>query len=566
MDRRRRFFARFRAHEPSTASGVSSRRRPPSLHGVGGHLGVLVVACLLPAAGIASFALWSSYASGRAELVRKAQIDAHLMSHAVDDAIGRAAVGLQMLATSPSLDKGDLAAFDDQARRSVAYLAGNNIVLSDASGQQRVNTIVPAGHALPRHGNPAFQQEVLHGEAPRVSDLFIGGVLKRPLVVVEVPVRTQGRVDYTLAMGFLPERFAAILAELHPEPDRIISIFDSTGTIVARTHDPARFVGQKGAAALLAALRRLPDGEVETVTLEGVSVIAVYSRSRTTGWSVAIGVPKHLLLARLEREILWLAAAMLGLLAIGFSASGVIARRISGAFRALIEPAAALGEGRPVKAPQVAILEAAEVLRALQTAEDVLNMRTRQLDDAKVVVKGLRENAQHLQHAAHHDALTQLHNRAYLAAALETTIAQARQQGGRFSVLFVDIDNFKPVNDRHGHAVGDQLLQAFASRLLRGIRERDVVARLGGDEFAILIDDHSPAEIAPMAQALVDRLSRPYHVRGLTLEVSASIGAAGYPEDGTTADELLAAADAAMYRIKSRGGRGFLDSGLRPVG
>jgi diguanylate cyclase (GGDEF)-like protein len=232
----------------------------------------------------------------------------------------------------------------------------------------------------------------------------------------------------------------------------------------------------------------------------------------------------------------------------------------------LIEPATALGEGLPVVPPRVAIREAAEVAAALEAAAILLKTRTVQLDAANRVTDGLRRRAQHFQHVAHHDALTELPNRPFFAAALDAKIEQARGLGGRFTVLFVDIDNFKPVNDHHGHAVGDLLLQAFAARLLGGVRERDVAARLGGDEFALLIDDHSPAQVIPMARGLVDRLSRPYHLRDLTLEVSASIGAAGYPEDGTTADELLQAADAAMYRTKSGGGRGFSNSGMSPLG
>jgi diguanylate cyclase (GGDEF)-like protein len=526
---------------------------------------MLVVACVLPAAAIASMTLWYSYSSGRAELVRKAQIDARSMVHAVDDTIDRTTVALQALATSPALASGDLAGFEAQSRHILPYLSGNNIVLTDVGGQQRINTIVPEGRPLPRHGNPKFQQQVLAGGAPRVSDLFVGGALKVPLVAVEVPVWVNGRVAYSLAMGFLPERFATILAGLGPEPERIVSIFDSSGIIVARTHDPQRFVGKPGAPALLAAMKHAREGAVETETLEGVPVIAVYARSPVTEWSVAIGVPKHALLAQLEREVMWVALAMLGLLAIGLSAAGVIARRISASFSALVEPATALGEGQPVVRPPLAIREAVEVAAALEAAQALLKKRTLQLDAANRVTDGLRRRARHLEHAAHHDALTQLPNRAFFAAALDAKVDQARRRGERFTVLFVDVDNFKPVNDRHGPAVGDQLLHAFAARLVGGVRERDLVARLGGDEFALLIDEHSPAQAMAMARGLVDRLSQPYHLHGLTVEVSASIGAAGYPEDGTTGDLLLQKADAAMYRSKGSGGRGFSDSGLSPL-
>lgn len=138
--------------------------------------------------------------------------------------------------------------------------------------------------------------------------------------------------------------------------------------------------------------------------------------------------------------------------------------------------------------------------------------------------------------------------------------------GAQLVVLFVDIDDFKPVNDLHGHAVGDELLRDFAARLRAGVRADDVVARLGGDEFAVLIEGHSARVAQAHAAALVERLSQPYAIDSLTLSVSACIGIAGYPEDGTTAKALLAAADAAMYRAKGTGKRRISTSDFAPLG
>jgi diguanylate cyclase (GGDEF)-like protein len=132
-------------------------------------------------------------------------------------------------------------------------------------------------------------------------------------------------------------------------------------------------------------------------------------------------------------------------------------------------------------------------------------------------------------------------------------------------VLYIDVDGFKQINDTHGHAVGDELLRLFAARLKASLRETEVVARLGGDEFAVLIDPASPGGAVKTADGLIDRLSRPYRIGDVVLEVSASIGIASCPSAGTSAPALLDAADRAMYRAKRDGKRRHVTSGFTPL-
>lgn len=526
------------------------------------RLVLLVLVCMLPALIATGMVMLAAYREGRAALVEQAQSTARSMMGTVDHELADAIAELQALAASPLLTSGDLAGFHAQARGVLPYQVGNMVVLSDSGGQQLMNTLVPYGQDLPRDVDLG---RVFERGKPVVSDLFIGAVTRRPQIAVQVPVRRGDRVVYGLSMGLYPERVAAILAGLRLEPDWVVSIFDSTGTIVARTHQAERFVGQKGAPALLAAIARADEGAADTETLEGVPVLYTFTRSSLTGWSVGVGIPKRTLMAGLQRWLAWLVVITMGLFILGVVAAGQVARRIADSIGALVAPAVALGRGQAVDIAPLHLEEAEAVASALARAARLLQARTAERDEAALSREALRSQAVRLVHAAHHDALTGLVNRVGFLATLEDRFDTCRRDGTRLTVFFVDIDDFKPVNDTHGHAVGDELLGIFATRLRAGVRESDVVARLGGDEFAVLVDGLAPQEALPLAGALIERLSQPYAIRHLSVRVSACIGVAGYPDSGRSALALLEAADAAMYRAKAAGKRHCTISDFTPL-
>lgn len=156
---------------------------------------------------------------------------------------------------------------------------------------------------------------------------------------------------------------------------------------------------------------------------------------------------------------------------------------------------------------------------------------------------------------AYRDTLTHLPNRLSLHELLSLELAHARRNRGFLAVLFVDLDGFKQVNDRFGHAAGDELLRATAARLRASLRETDTVARLGGDEFAVVLPGAQDArDVEQVVGKLFAALAEPVPFEGNTLRIQASIGMALYPEDGTEADTLLRRADHAMYRAKQQGG------------
>jgi diguanylate cyclase (GGDEF)-like protein/PAS domain S-box-containing protein len=163
-----------------------------------------------------------------------------------------------------------------------------------------------------------------------------------------------------------------------------------------------------------------------------------------------------------------------------------------------------------------------------------------------------------LQFLANHDTLTGLPNRALFARCLDEALARARRRDTRLSVLFIDLDRFKNINDTLGHDAGDRLLRAMAARLRSCLRETDTVARLGGDEFVVLIEDAAGGRpAAQAAQRILDAVTRPHALDGRECHVTASIGIASYPEDGLDTAALLKHADIAMYRAKDKGKNAF---------
>ncbi len=161
-----------------------------------------------------------------------------------------------------------------------------------------------------------------------------------------------------------------------------------------------------------------------------------------------------------------------------------------------------------------------------------------------------------LQYLAHHDALTELPNRILFMDRLQRALVRAQRNQRLVAVMFMDLDEFKEINDAHGHPVGDELLRALAARLSECMRQGDTVSRLGGDEFAILLEDISQTEhTLPVADKVLNALALPFVLDPprLTLTTTTSIGISLYPRDGQDGPTLLKNADAAMYRAKERG-------------
>ncbi|MGE0383671.1 MAG: putative bifunctional diguanylate cyclase/phosphodiesterase [Gammaproteobacteria bacterium] len=250
------------------------------------------------------------------------------------------------------------------------------------------------------------------------------------------------------------------------------------------------------------------------------------------------------------------AAALAGLLLAGAVAvrmAGFVARPVADLAAALRE---AVGAGELSLRPAGTFAgELGELARALQSFLDEIRLRDRGLESqVRERTEELVRVNERLKHQAYHDALTRLPNRALFDDRLTLALAQAEREGARVAVLFLDLDDFKTVNDTLGHDSGDELLRIVANRLRESVRRIDTVARLGGDEFTMVLTRlDSVADAEAVGRTVIEALRQPITIGGTVLRITASVGVAVYPEHGTTVSVLKRNADTAMYCAKERG-------------
>jgi diguanylate cyclase (GGDEF)-like protein len=235
------------------------------------------------------------------------------------------------------------------------------------------------------------------------------------------------------------------------------------------------------------------------------------------------------------------AAAMVGGICFrNFSAPRLAAAMILTSLGSTI-PGAILG-GEPLL--YLVLLQVPLYLGAMTAAAFTLN---------KMLVATMRAEREN-NHRAKHDALTGLLNRTGLTEAVDAGLLAASPQATPLALLFLDLDNFKDVNDTFGHAVGDRLLKAVADRLRRALSGADIAARIGGDEFVVLAASHGDETVMAMGQKLIAAIARTYQLGdGISATVGVSVGIAVAPAHGTNPESLLVAADAALYEAKSGG-------------
>jgi signal transduction histidine kinase/ActR/RegA family two-component response regulator len=336
----------------------------------------LVLACLLPGVIGAVFLFLHQYRQALAQQETQVLQTTRALVQAVDNHLLTGQALAQALSTSDSLAEENFARFHQRARESIALSGlGTNIVLRTQAGEQVLNTAVDFGEPLPTAAFPEQVREVFETGKPTVSDVFVGPVLKRPLVSVDVPILRDGEIVYALGVGILPEHFNRTMKTQALPAGWVAAVLDSSGTIAGRTHSADQFVGRKAVPALLDQVMASLEGSGVATTQEGTPVLSFHTRSPVTGWSVAIGIPHQAMHAALGRPLTLLALGMAALFATSLMLAWLVGGRIARSVTALTAPASALGEGQALAVPPVHLKEAAEVGRAIERAADLLRER-----------------------------------------------------------------------------------------------------------------------------------------------------------------------------------------------
>ena len=183
---------------------------------------------------------------------------------------------------------------------------------------------------------------------------------------------------------------------------------------------------------------------------------------------------------------------------------------------------------------------------------------TQDITEISAIKEDYKKQTKILEYQAYHDSLTALPNRALFQDRLKQSIVSAKRNNQMFALLFIDLDQFKKINDSLGHHVGDEVLIESAKRFKKILREEDTLSRLGGDEFTIILKDIKQVKgAATVAQKLINTLKKPIVTKHHTLHISASVGISIYPENATTAEDLLKFSDTAMYKAKDEGRNNF---------
>ncbi|MCU1729705.1 EAL domain-containing protein [Pseudomonas sp. 7P_10.2_Bac1] len=295
----------------------------------------------------------------------------------------------------------------------------------------------------------------------------------------------------------------------------------------------------------MAALKMQPGIDYDPA-LFGLSLVIAVGAS-AAALSIAFRLRKQTPYVRLIRAG---ASVIMGLAIVGMHYTGMAAANFPvGSFcGALVGGLSGKGLDNLVLVSSLAVL----VIALLTSIFDArLDARTRALADSLTLAN------EELTQLALHDTLTGLPNRILLADRISQAMGKVTEQGGCFSLMFIDLDGFKPVNDAFGHHVGDRLLREVALRLREQLRSQDTLARIGGDEFVLLVRLSEPDDAPQVATRQVSLLAKSFRVDEHDLQISASIGIALYPGNGQTAEELLMNADAAMYHAKGGGKNGY---------
>ncbi len=326
----------------------------------------LVIGCMVPSMAGALFIFQHNIQDAREELEKTSILSARIISLEVDHTFSQVKRIALLSSRAPQLQAGNLAVFHQNALLALAKFGIDaTLVVSDTRGQQVLNTLTRFGADLPPYGDQAQLREVIATGKPVLSNLFIGGVSKKPIVTVAVPVVRQGEIVYVLSLSINPESLNAMVRGKNFPADWLVTVFDAQGTIAARSHDFEKWVGHKPSPDVEAKFPQADEGSFETESQEGIAVLSAFSTAPDSRWRVGIGISRPGLEAAVRHQVVLIGAGLLSLFGMGLALALFLGGRISKSVARLARPAQDLIAGKPLVAPEVYFQEAQEVALAM---------------------------------------------------------------------------------------------------------------------------------------------------------------------------------------------------------
>jgi diguanylate cyclase (GGDEF)-like protein len=386
-----------------------------------------------------------------------------------------------------------------------------------------------------------YFRRALVTKAFSTSNFRVGRASGKPLLAAALPLLDDdGAVEAVLLTGLDLKWLGNLASEAAEAPGTMVTLFDAQGTILAREPGPSTLVGNFVADhPVTRAIFQTDHGIIERAGFEDHPRIIGFATLADTGGRIAVGVPRDLVLDEVNGKMMWGIAILAGVVAtivvgVWFLLDILVLRGL----RDLQRSATDLSAGRIDSAARSA----------------AAGFRTREIGSAAQAVHDMGAT---LHSFAYKDQLTALGNRRYLEAKVRELADLPPGRRMTVAALCIDLDGFKPVNDRRGHPVGDAVLAEVGRRLLHCVRDGDEVIRLGGDEFLVCLALPQADWLTPqdVAARIIASLSAPIRLEEVEIGIGCSIGMALWPVDDTDFDTVLRYADQALYAAK-RNGRG----------
>lgn len=426
-----------------------------------------------------------------------------------------------------------------------------NVTAFDTKGKLIANLLDRRTIGKGNYAGRNYFRDTIASGAGLISAPFRSQLSGKPVVVITEPMLAEDGSIVAILVGavdLVRPSFSGQMRELDAKTGGYLFIVAADGTII---HHPDRdFILRRqpdDTGAVIAAALASPDGWSDDVLDGGEPALLVHQRLRGVDWTVAVSRPLQRAFAPLTNVRLRVLAAITLITAFAALLGWIITTRLIRPLNRLRDHVVAIDSGTA----SLAVLETQrhDEFGLLSRAFHAIGQRRDQFE-------------KDLQQIATTDALTGVHNRRLFDAFFPTALTRGQRNGRRVGLAMLDLDKFKPINDTHGHAVGDAVLVEFARRLTDSVRASDTVARLAGDEFVVvfeLVESYNEAgEAGVLGQRIIDAMAPPFQIGALALPMTTSIGIALADIAHAQPAEVMQAADEALYRVKAQGRNGWL--------